>query len=255
MQLRIIIITLILSTIVVSVTVAVSNESMQPTWNVSAEALLKAARNALGGEAKLAAVKSLVLKGEERGRNEWFGQVPSAKQEWLITSLEIYVLFPDHFFRVRGAMLGGNPRRYGFSGTDPVPIPEAGKRPSPTWPQTLNSLRADFGRLMLIMLLRTNGAATAILRPDAGSESTLEFSGLGPFPVYLELDKKTLLPSGLRYQIEMRTASGTTGEISSQLMNVDDWREINGIRLPHHLTISRDNKVDTDIRFQSIQIK
>ncbi|MGA2259919.1 MAG: hypothetical protein ABSH28_00630 [Acidobacteriota bacterium] len=224
--------------------------NMQP-----AVALLKAARNAMRGEAKVGAVKSLIVKGEEKARNEWYGQVSGATQEWIVRSFEMRMLFPDHFVRIWGAILpGGKPARSGFSGKDSVPAREPGKAPTPTWQQSLDAERAHFGRLMLILLLRTDGAAPATVRAAAGSESTLEVSGLGPFPGYLELDKTTHLPSRLRYQMEMRTASGPTGEISNQIMNADDWRDIGGIKLPHHLTIARDGKIYEDYRFQTIQV-
>lgn len=224
--------------------------------SLEAAALLKAARNALGGEAKLAAVKSLILKGEEKARNEWFGKVPGASPEWIVRKYEMQMLFPDHFVSIwgPGSLPVFKPTRSGFSGTEPVPAPEPGKKPSPTWLESLDAERAHLGRLMLILLLRTDGAAPATLRAAAGSELIIEILGLGPFPGYLELDKVTHFPLRLRYQLKMRTASGPTGEISNNAISADDWRDIGGIKLPYHLTMTRDGEIKADYQFQTIQV-
>ena len=135
-----------------------------------------------------------------------------------------------------------------------MPALEPGKAPPPTWQETIESERAHLGRLMLILLLRTDGAARVTVRAATGSESTLEVLGLGPFPGYLELDKTTHLPLRLRYQMKMRTAAGPTGEISKNTIGAEDWRDIGGIKLPYHITMTRDGQIQADYRFQTIQV-
>jgi len=220
--------------------------------SLGAAALLKTARNALGGEAKLAAVRSLILKGEEKARNQYPGGTP----EWIVRPYEMHMLFPDHFVSVwgPGSLPIFKPTRSGFSGKDPVPALVPGKAPAPAWQESLEMQRAHLGRLMLILLLRTNGASPATLRVASGSESTLEVLGLGPFPGYLELDKVTHFPLHLRYQLKMRTASGPTGEISKNIISADDWRDVGGIKLPYHLTMTRDGQIQKDYRFRTIQV-
>jgi len=156
-------------------------------------------------------------------------------------------------YRVLASRGGSEPRPYGFSGTDPVPARKAGVAPSPMWPTNLSYLQASFGRMMLIMLLRTNWATPATFL-SATFATALEFGGLGPFPVYLDLDRTTRLPVCLRYRLEMRTADGPTGEVLEEFLRVDEWQDISGIKIPRHVTRSREGKIYTDYRFTTIQV-
>lgn len=245
-------------TIAVALTIALmptaaivaGNRLAQTGSNAVAEALLKAARTALGGEARIAAIKSIVIKGDGTLANQMYGRAEAAKAQSWAAPVEYRILFPDNYLHAT-LMAGRWPFRTGFSGTEmisEIDLPggakvERGKGDS------IDKARADLARFALVMLLRTDTAMPLVLRSSSGS--TLEFSGLGPLPCFVDLDGETHLPIRLRMQFRMQSASSPTEDIS---LNVDSWKEVSGLKLPHHLWYVTAGRTNMDERFKSIEV-
>jgi hypothetical protein len=178
MRLRVITVALIITFTIVAATTFADGRSGQAAPGTSATAIFKAARSALGGEAKLAAVKSLILKGEDRRLNQLFGVSPDAKQQYYVNPIEFRALFPDHYLNI--SISGRSPWWRGFSGTDLVnehDVPGGTQVVSQDPPDLINTYRAEFARLMLLLLLRTDTAIPLTLRESVSSGTILEFSG------------------------------------------------------------------------------
>ena len=224
------------------------------TNSPAAGALLKIARDAMGGEPKLAGVKSLLLIGQVRTLNQMYGQDSGSAREYYVRPIEIRILFPDKYVETT-TYESGTKNRVGFNGADPVPGLGPGKAPSPVWPQFLSSRQGEFARLALALLLRIDAGSRLILRESIGADSTLEFNGLGNSPVYVDLDKATHLPSRLRYQLQDSMADGTEmGAVSSWTTNIEDWRDVGGLKMPHHLSNLRAGKLYSEFLFKTIEI-
>ena len=253
MRIRIMSLTCALSLIAAAAIASGSFMQAGKTNAPAAGALLKAARDAMGGEAKLASVKSLVLKGQVRTLNQMYGQDSGAAKEYNVNPIEIQILFPDKYVETT-TYESGTRNRVGFNGADPVPG-RPGKAQSSMWPQLLNSRRGEFARLVLALLLQTDTGNRLTLGNNAGADSTLEFRGLGNFSIYVDLDKATHLPTRLRYQLQEFMADGTsTGAVSSWIMNIEDWQEVNGLKMPHHLSNLRAGKLYSEFLFNSIEL-
>jgi len=229
----------------------------QSAQNQSASATLKAARIALGGESKLAAVNSLIMRGENRRPNQLYGVHPDAKEQYSSEPIEIRVLLPDNYFKM--TLSGGYPWRTGFSGKDliyEIDVPGDHKVASFVSPEMIDEYRTELARLMLLMLLRTDTVLPAKLHDSSESSTRLEFNGVGEFPVIVNLDAMSHLPKSLNYQVRIHTkmSGPPTGESINAVMTVDDWREVNGLQLPHHLLETSGGSIRYDIHFQSIEI-
>jgi len=175
------------------------------------------------------------------------GRDASAKDRYIAGSVEMQILFPDHYLRSQIHSIAGHEfaSRCGFSGKTLINEHDGA--------DMLNIYRDECAQLMLLLLLRTDTGSPLTLR-DSNSGTTLEFSGVGGFPIFVDLDKTTHLPYRLRKQEQIHMASGGDGPIINLIMSVDDWRDVNGLRLPHHLSYTEGGTVTIDIRFQSIEI-
>ncbi len=220
----------------------------------AASVLLKAAREAMGGEAKLAAVKSLLLKGQVRTLNQLYGRDSGSAREYIANPIEIQILFPDKYVETT-TYESSTKNRVGFNGSEPVPGLKPGQAPSPMWPVFLNSRQGEFARLALALLLRTDTSGRLILGNGAAVNLALEFSGLGDSPTYVDLDKATHLPSRLRYQLREFLSDGTAmGTESTWTMSVEDWRDVSNLKMPHRLSSFRAGKLYSEFLFKSIEI-
>jgi len=225
----------------VAATIKVDARSAQETSKQSSAELLKAARTALGGEARLSGIKTLILKGEQRSLNQMAG-FGAQDDKYIVTPIEMRALLPDNYVRSRTFL--GHIVQNGFRGRALINEHDG--------PGMLGVLQDEFAQLMLLLLLRMDTGTPLTLRAS-NSSTTLEFSGDGGFPIFVDLDKTSHLPCRLRKQEQIHIA-GALGPIVNLIMSVDDWRDVKGLRLPHHLSYMEGGTLTYDIRFQSIEI-
>jgi hypothetical protein len=115
-------------------------------------------------------------------------------------------------------------------------------------------LEGDLRRYQLVWLLRTDAPATYVGRAEAedGTADVLEIDTDGPGPMRLFLEEQTGQPLMLTYEgfrprvrmMSRRSASregGPSNEPPERVtfeLRFDDYREVDGVMLPHRLTES-----------------
>lgn len=218
----------------------------------SAAALLEAARTAMGGDVQLAAVKSLLLKGDEKVVSENLDlKTGRASTTYPTRPVEVRVILPDRFLQTVEVQIGSQPAQqsfFGFSG--PELLCNCYKRP-----EALDVYRQTFAELMLLLLLRTDTVMPLTLRNGPVSGATLELTGGKDVHGYLDLDPTTHLPQRLRFRRPDRTRIlELTGTVSDVVVSVDDYKTVGGIRLPSHLSEKVNGELFTDTRYATIQI-
>jgi len=205
--------------------------------------VLQRARAVIGGEAKLAAVKSLVMKGEIRTQNAWYRGEPDVR--YLDAPLEVRVMMPDHY---SWATQVGPSRRQlvvGFRGNvllTGAPVPD-GTADGPYLEHT------NLAKLMLALLLRTDTIVPLRLGSGGGAGSTLQFVGPRSFTVYVDLDPSTRLPVRLRHQVQMKT--GGNQEV---VWSFEDRQVVDGLNLPRRILRSQNNTLRDTLTFETISV-
>jgi hypothetical protein len=220
--------------VVLSVSV-ISATTPQPAPRDAVTRLAKA-RAAMGGEAALAAVKTLTVKILSRGRIG--GPATAGKPPvYDATRTTIQVLFPDHYLassegtdmsemsRATGWTIpSGQPGSEGFAGATDI-----GTRAMRA------GMRERFGYLMLQLLLATDTAFPFTLRRVAGD--TLYFTDLSGVPVSIDLDPATNLPLRWRYEpVGVTNPMELAGRFRPRRIEIADWRRVGALRLPHKFT-------------------
>jgi hypothetical protein len=144
--------------------------------------------------------------------------------------------------------------------------------------QALRNQRADMARFALAFLLTTapsmpleftyGGEAEA----DDGTADVIDAKGPGSFAARLFFDKKTHRPLMLAYRgaaprlvVQTRRGDGPPPATSApgeppppQIVDIqlflDDYRPVDGVMLPHHLSRSVDGKPAEEMTFKTIRI-
>jgi hypothetical protein len=241
-----------------------------------AEELLRQARLALGGEARIKTALSLSISGTLRRVTENQDQSGEIKLDFLmpdkfrktetmnvIAGIELTLvttLNGDQAWKDSKSSSSGNAqvtvmRPGGQGGQQPVPLPE---------------VRAEFARHLLALLLTAPpsfpmqfsyfGEAEA---PD-GRADVIDAKGPDGFAAKLFLDKKTHRPLMLSYvgtvgrMSTMRAVGGSRDDIDKLVkeaqanavrqtaeiqLHFADYRTVDGILLPHHITRSANGKL------------
>lgn len=227
--------------VILSVAVLCHQRGVLATQDRSAAALLEQARHAIGSPAGLAAVKSLILKGEAQRRNQLYrpGADP-ADAAYVQVPFEIRTLLPDYYLATwaRGR---GSPMVLAFHGD-----------------KSLNGNRVDlerqnFVRLMLALFLRLDTAIPLKVDERVFGAATLKVTGAGGFAAFLELDPISHLPLRLRYTITMKNGPDA-GKAREMTLELEDRRLIGGLSLPHRIVMSHAGVHDGTHRFHSITI-
>ena len=214
--------------------------------------VLAAAREALGGEKRLAAVKSFVATGrtqQVRGDN----LVP--------IEFEISCELPDKYARRDEIPAqGSGPTTIGFSGDDLIqlplaaaPVARAGGPPPPTPAQLDAQRRAraitakqDFVRLTLGMFAGSFSgyplAFTYVGQAEApqGKADVIDVKGPDTFSVRLFIYRDTHLPIMVSWQAPASNAGrGAPGQASPPLVEYRlyyaDYRDVDGLKFPFRL--------------------
>jgi hypothetical protein len=276
-----------------------------------AQELLSQARAALGGEAKLKALRSLSITGTYRrvmGEREMSGEV------------EFDFLLPDKFLKtdtlsplpgmqvtsveaINGEQVWSDSRSGGGGGGMMVfrQGPGGGQMdPAQLQAALERRARAEFARLSLIWLLTAppsfplEFSYAGEAKAEDGSADVIAVKGPDSFAAHLFLDQKTHLPLMLSFRgslprFSVRSASGGGGaahqtqhttreqaekgrkeeaEKMAQEMQASaplpqevemqwrfsDYREVNGITWPHHLSKAANGEVNEEWEIKKIKV-
>jgi len=253
--------------------------------DTKAEQLLAQARAALGGDGNLAKVQGLTATGtyqREVGDRQLNGEVT------------IDLQLPDKMLRtesmrpmgdatietlqgINGDQILRNSRTIGGGPNMMVRIAPPGGADGEA--QALRNQRADMTRFALALLLTSplsmpleyayGGEAEA----DDGKADVVDAKGPGSFAARLFLDQKTHRPLMLAYRgaaprMMMRTQRSDgpppgagvplhelpPPQIVDIQLFLDDYRSVDGVLLPHHLSRSVDGKPNEEMTFKTIRI-
>jgi hypothetical protein len=273
--------------------------STQQTSSERAQAILRAGRTALGGEEKLASVRSLSLAGELRRKTQaGDGQSGDIRMEFLL---------PDKFMRtetvspfpgieltlirgLNGDDAWSDSRSSSLNANMTLVRPEA-KSSQDQREQLLKASRAEFTRNILAFLL-TSPPSSPLQFAFAGDEEVtdkkvdaLHVAGPDGFAVRLFFDQKSHLPVSMSYRgvdprmkiNQQNTRITTTKEEARKteefarnkrpdapqnaprqnsviVMRFSDYRAVDGILMPRHITRAVNGNVDEEWNLKTIKV-
>lgn len=258
-----------------------------------AQQLINQARAALGGD-KLKSLRSLSATGNYRrtfGQMEMSGEVnydlllpdKMMKTEVMspMPSLEI-----SRIETINGEEVWEDQQQHGGGGGMVIIRRGLGANADPKKAQAAlqQGVRSDFARLLIGWLLTTPSSfpveysyAGEAESPD-GKADALDVKGPGGFAARLFLDQKTHRPLMLTYngkkpRVITQTMTGPPkhpedaekrakemeAEAAKQpdveyRINLDDYRDVNGISFPHKLTRSIENEVNEELEITKVKI-
>jgi len=234
-------------------------------------AMLRAARDAMGGDATVRALKGLRLTGTEWSSQFVRGGYTLDTEE----GYELRIALPDRFLEISifPSPLSSEIRK-GFVG-DRMISSMGGRSTDPQSNATYIRKRA--AEHLLLLLARTESWSG--LTFEATGPNVLQARGLDGYAARLEFDPGTHLLSKLIYRQrrQVRTPNtilrrgqpaaprgasggGAGGGSSSDLPEVEitvtlnDRRQVGGILLPHRITTTAQNIVLWELRFESIVV-
>lgn len=251
-----------------------------------AEQLLAQARAALGGEKNLNKVQSLTATGtyqREMGDRQLTGeltidlQLPdkmlrteSMSPMGDATIVMLQGVNGDQLLRASRA-IGGGPGM--IIRTPPPPAPG-----SDAEAQALRGQRADMARFALALLL-TSPASVPIeftyggkAEAEDGKADVVDAKGPGSFAARLFFDRKSHRPLLLSYRgaaprmvVQTQRGDGPPAAASApgqppppQIVDIqlflDDYKAVDGVMLPHHLSRSIDGKPSEEMTFKTIKV-
>ncbi len=271
----------------------VASVGAQISGDARASDLLKQARTAIGGDAKLAQVTGLACAGTYKR------EMPDRQ---LSGELTIDLQFPDKMLRTDSMNPMGDAiitveqgfngdtllRHSATSGGGPNMVVRMGGPNTPeAQAQMLKGVKADAARLTLAMLLTAMPAMpleTSYVgeadSPDGGQADVVDAKGPGSFAARLFLDKTSHRPLMLTYKgvaprIVMSTqrvqgphdaaqmkdaerkaeaAAPPAPDVVDIAMYFDDYKQEDGIWLPHHVSRSIDGKPSEEWTFKTITV-
>ncbi len=217
---------------------------------------LKAVRAAIGGEARIAAVRALRLQGEVSFLNLANGQMGEPE------SLDVRILLPNRYLRTEndGRVL----KSAGFNGDELLngvralgPLDSFG---SSYGPDQIVTERIRFTRLLTGLLATSSPVLPLTARPGTGS-AAVGLTGPNGLTWTLDLDPSTSLPLRLRFEGNVYTPS-TSGRMSGPptptrgeiTMTFGERRTTDGLNLPYRITTSAAGVTSEDIRLQRIVV-
>ena len=269
----------------ISMAMALGGFAARVAGDMKAEQLLAQARAALGGEHNFARVQGLTATGtyqREVGDRQLNGEVT------------IDLQLPDKMLRtesmrpmgdatiemlqgINGDQILRNSRTIGGGPNMMIRIAPPGGADGEA--QALRNQRADMARFALALLLTSSTAMPleyaygGEAEADDGKAEVVDAKGPGSFAARLFIDQKTHRPLMLAYRgaaprMMVRTqrgdgpppgASMPPGEppppqiVDIQLF-LDDYKNVDGVLLPHHLSRSVDGKPNEEMTFKTIRI-
>lgn len=229
-----------------------------------AASILADARNALGGEARLTAVKTFIATGRTRqvqGNN----LVP--------IEFEIHAELPDNYAR-RDEIPAreSGPTTTGFSGDalvqippPPAPVARAGGPPAPTAGQIEAAAKArvvgvkqDFARLLLGMFASGTSSYpltftyAAQAEAPQGRADVLDVAGPAGFTARLFIHSQTHLPVMVTW--EVRPPGASPAAVVEHRLYFADYRDVDGLRLPFRTRHAVGNETTEETTFDRVRI-
>jgi predicted Zn-dependent peptidase len=195
--------------------------------------LLALAQQAAGGADKLAAVKDMVEVAEFHVDQSMGGATMRRVDRWLAPS----------YFREDTTLPFGTVSIYGDGKTGWMSSPQ-GMAPLPA--AQLKPVQDKLLRLFFPMLLsdRLEGRTVNWI-----GEGTLEISDGQGSTVRLFIDEKTGMPAKVEY-----TSPGMNGSSSTIDETYDAFEEVDGLKLPKHITIVQNGHKYADVVVESIKL-
>jgi hypothetical protein len=209
-----------------------------------AQAVMAAARDALGSEKRIAAVKTVVATGRTR-QVQGDNLVP--------IEFEIDLELPDKYVRTDEIPAReSGPTRRGFNGAALIQAPAAaparggspapaGGRPGAAAPDPTAPLKQDFARLTLGMFASsfdayplTFGYAGAAEAPE-GKADVIDVKGPGVFSARLFINSQTHLPLMLSWTVPGPPAAGQPAKPTESRIYYADYRDVDGLKLPFRI--------------------
>jgi hypothetical protein len=217
-----------------------------------ASQVLVAAREAMGGEKKLSAVRSFVATGRTRqlrGNN----LVP--------IEFEINCELPDKFVRTdEFPAQDADPTTQGFNGETllqfPAPSPGRGGPPAPSQ-QRLNAVKQDFVRLTLGMFAASFSSYpltfkyAAVGEAPEGKADVLDVAGPANFAARLIVQQSTHLPVLLMWQQPPPSPQGKASEVR---VYYADFRDVDGMKFPFRLRRAVNGETVEETTFDRFKI-
>jgi hypothetical protein len=217
-----------------------------------ASQVLGAAREAMGGEKKLSAVRSFVATGRTRqlrGNN----LVP--------IEFEINCELPDKFVRTdEFPAQDADPTTQGFNGDTLLqfPAPSAGRGgPPPPPQQRLNAVKQDFVRLTLGMFAASFPSYpltfkyAAVGEAPEGKADVLDIAGPANFTARLIVQQSTHLPVMVMWQQPPPNPQGKASEVR---VYYADFRDVDGMKFPFRLRRAVNGETVEETTFDRFKI-
>jgi len=256
--------------------------------DVKAEELLKQARASLGGEAKLSKVQGLSCAGTVQraiGDRQVTGDITIDLQlpDKLLRSDSISPMGDAALVVTEQGINGDQLLRHSKTLNTPpgavIRVPLAPAHGSDGETQGLRNSRADLARLMLAMLVAAPASVPLEFKyageaesPD-GKADVIDVTGPSSFAAKLFLDKTHHRPLMLAYRgvaprvvMQMQrggpppaaaTQAGPSPAAQDQVditMFLDDYKAVEGVMLPHHITRSVDGQPHEEMVFTTIKV-
>jgi hypothetical protein len=192
--------------------------------SISAAALFSAARNAVGDEQRLIAVRTAVLEGTRRVANQW---APEGSDFRTYPS-EFRIMFPDCFLERT------------VIGTQLLPADRGFLRGTPLVRDDNDTARRNFATLALSVLMRPDTAILPLrLQPTVIEGRTLTFLGSGGFKLTMDVDPATHLPVRLSSVVAIDNPPGS----ETVVWLLEDRRLTDGLSLPFRIVRMQANRV------------
>lgn len=199
------------------VIVASAGSAHQSQPSPEATARLATVREAMGGEARLAAISGVRIKGHARGiRNNLVERRVYAAEP---TAVEYRMAFPDRFLYIHaGPLQGRPPLRGGFTG-----------RQSLIAGMDVRGGQQMMGHLLFALLLISTTAFPVTLTGVEGD--TLVFQDRDRSRIFIDLEPGTNLPRRMRFTARDFQQGGKR----ERIQEIKDFRRVGDLLLPHQL--------------------
>lgn len=254
--------------------------------DAKAAALLAQARAALGGDAKLSKVQGLSCAGTVQravGDRQITGDVAFDLQlpDKFLRTDSISPMGDAALVVTEQGINGDQVLRHSRTLNTPpgavIRMPPAPAHGSDAETQMLRNSRAELARLAVALLVSTPASmsldftyAGEAESPD-GKADVVDITGPGSFAAKLFLDKASHRPLMIAYRgvaprVVVQTQRGGPTPAAAHAgpppaaeqvdinMFLDDYRPVDGVLLPHHITRSVDGQPSEDVTFKTIKI-
>lgn len=219
------------------------------------ESALARAHEAIGGAARIAAVRSLSMAGVTlTGMSEPEGPARDAP-----VPTELKIAFPDRYVRARSGM------RLGFDGVTPihvVPPPPPGVRVLRTPVNWVAIQTVPLVRWLIGIFADARGMMDLKIAAAPGDPHLLLVTGprmglnTGPknFAARIDLDSATGMPLRVRYLDHLAYGGNRRARDVEVMIAFEDRRLVDGLMLPHRIVRTVEGVRWEDVRFREVKV-